>query len=465
MNGSSVIRSIMAVTLAGGLFAPAGETLASGFQLQEQNASGLGNAYSGQAAAAEDASTVFWNPAGMTRIPGRQVVGGLSLVAPSSDFNNTGSTVATFQTSLGGNGGDGGELGAVPVGYLTWQLNPQIWLGLGLNVPFGLATEWDSSWVGRFHAIRSELLTVNVNPSIAWKVNEAVSLGVGVNWQYIDAELTNSTNYSAAAFGAGGAAALGALGLPGACPGATPGAGTGCEGVATLKADDNAWGWNVGAMFTLSPATRIGVAYRSEIKYNLSGTVSFANRPALLNAGLPDGNIKAQVTLPDTFSIGLSHQIDQRWQILADYTWTGWSSIQDLSIYRENGAPLTSTPLKFEDSYRVGVGANYQLSEPWKLRFGVAYDTTPVQDAFRTPRLPDQDRTWFATGAQWAFSKQGALDFGLAYLYIKKASSNLPNVEPAANLPAGFTAAPKGNLVGDYKADVWILSAQARYSF
>jgi long-chain fatty acid transport protein len=155
---------------------------AAAFALMEQNASGLGNAYAGQAAAAEDASTIFFNPAGMTYIKGRQAVGAFHLIKPSSEFNDEGSTSPVAPT--GGDGGDAGDLAFVPNAYLSWEIVPdKIWLGIGLGAPFGLKTEYDDDWVGRFHAVKSDLKTININPSIAWKVADGVSLGTGINLQ------------------------------------------------------------------------------------------------------------------------------------------------------------------------------------------------------------------------------------------------------------------------------------------
>ena len=444
--------------LAASLAAFGGTASAAGFALIEQNASGLGNAYSGAAAAAEDASTIYFNPAGMTRLRGRQVVGALTAVKPSADFDNNGSTLPPLITNgLTNNGGDAGDWGFPVSAYLSWEITPQLWLGVGVGAPFGLKTEWNSGWVGRFHAVESEVMTVNINPSIAWKVNEMFSVGAGVSAMYIDATLSQSTNYSAIAAAAG----AGGLINPVSCGGSGPGPQN-CEGLATVKGDDWGWGWNLGAMINFSPNTRLGLAYRSTVKQTLGGDVSFSNRPAFLGAALPDSGVTAEVKLPDSFSVALAHTMD-RWQFLADYTWTGWDSIQDLQIKRSNGTGLSSTPLNFKNSWRAGLGVNYQLNPEWKLRGGVAYDTTPVQDAFRTPRLPDQDRTWLSIGAQWVLSKQMAVDFGYAYLFVKDASSNLPSVDP--NPQAGFPNPPKGNLNGTYKANVNILGVQARYNF
>lgn len=456
--------TLVSAAVGAALAALAGNATAAGFAIGTQNASGLGNAYAGASATAEDASTIWYNPAGMTRLPGRQAVGSLNALKPETKFSSDTSRTtlpALITTGLTDNGGDAGDWAFVPDGYLSWQLTPEVWVGIGLSAPFGLTTEWDSGWVGRFHAIKSDVLTVNINPSIAWKVNEMFSVGAGINAMYIDAELSNAVDYSAIAFSQGGAAGLGALAAPGACPGAQTGAvaaggGRNCEGVATVKGDDWAWGWNLGAMFNVSKDTRIGVTYRSTVTQKLGGDVNFSNRPAILAAGLPDGGVSAEIKLPDSASIGLAHTFG-RFQILADYTWTGWDSIQNLTVVRSSGATLSNTPLRFKDSWRVGLGLNYQLNDQWKLRFGTAYDQTPVQDEYRTPRLPDESRVWLAVGAQWQFSKQGALDFGYAHEFVDDASSQLLSATPPS--------APQGNLYGTYKLNVNILGAQLRYSF
>lgn len=160
---------------------------ASGFALIEQNASGLGNAYAGAAAVAEDASTIYFNPAGLTRLPGRQFVGALHVIMPSADFSNRASTPAFSTTALAGpfaqngSGGNGGETALVPNFYLSWQLDPKLFLGVGVNAPFGMMTDYDANWMGRFHALKSAIETVNINPTVAYKVNDRFSFGVGLN--------------------------------------------------------------------------------------------------------------------------------------------------------------------------------------------------------------------------------------------------------------------------------------------
>ena len=409
----------------------AGGAQASAFALVEQNASGLGNAYAGVAAVAEDASTIFWNPAGMTRLPGRQVVGALHAIRPKSEFTNTGSAALPGRP-LGSNGGDAGDWAFVPNAYLSWQLTPNWFAGLGVNAPFGLKTEYDPTWVGRFHAVKSELKTYNVNPSLAYKLNDQVSFGAGVSWQRADATLSNAVFF-------------GALG----------------EGLAQVEGDDASWGFNLGALFTLGNNTRIGIAYRSAVEYDLSGSVVFANRPAALAGALPDGPITANIKMPASASWSIFHQLNPKWDLLADITWTQWSNIQALNILRTNGTLLSTTPLNWDDTWRFSAGANYHHSSALTLRFGAAFDQSPSNDADRTPRIPDQDRTWLSIGAQYRMSKQAVLDVGYTYIFVKDPVINLCGPATAATA----ACAGKNQLTGTYDANVNIVSAQFRYSF
>ena len=416
-----------------------GAASASGFQLQEQNASGLGLAYSGMAAAVQDASTVFWNPAGMSYLPGIQGAVALNYVIPSTKFNSSGPPPGGSTYNALGNGGDGGVSAWVPALYGTWMINPQWSVGLGINAPFGLSTEWDTTWAGQFHAIKSKVETLNINPTVSFKVNNMISLGAGVSYQKIDAELTEAVP-----------------GLAATLPGAIAAPVTG-----KVEGSDWAWGWNLGALFDFQQGTRVGVTYRSTMSYTVEGDLTYNGRQSPL---APAGqNFKVDIKLPDTFSIGLSHRFNPQWRVLADYTWTGWDSIQNLNIQSQaSGATLQNTNLQFKNSWRMGVGAEYQINQPWLLRAGIAYDTSPVQDAYRTPRLPDNDRTWLAIGARFQPSPTWWLDFGYTYIWIANASSQL---QPASVITGVPGSAYPGNLQGTYKANVQVLGAQVSFKF
>ncbi len=457
----------------------AGSSFAAGFQLLEQNVSGLGNSYAGSAAVAEDASTVFFNPAGMAYLQAGQksFVVGLNAIKPTSKFSNGASTPALLTLPgttqpLGGNGGDAGDVGYVPNTYLVIPINQIISFGLGISAPFGLKTEYDSTWIGRFQAIKSDVKTINVNPSLSWKVNDAVALGFGVDYQKLKGEFTSAANYAAAILNVAFVPqASGGLGIPfpvgiASANGLAAAAG---EGTAKITGDDTAWGYNFGAIFKISEATRLGISYRSAIKYHLTGTADFSRLPATsatngtVNAILSSptsaargGAIFADIKLPDTFIISNLTHLNDKWDMLGDISWTGWSKIPTLAFqYANNGSTVSSTKEDWRDTWRVALGGTYKYTDSVKWRFGLAYDQSPVKDTYRTPRLPDNNRTWISIGAQYALTKTSALDWGYAHLFVKDAPIN--NNATNANAYA--------LLNGTYKDSVDIFGVQYAMSF
>ena len=372
------------------LLAFSGAASAAAFQLLEQNASGLGTAYAGSAAVADNASTIYFNPAGMTQLGGYQLSAGLTGVRPNYEYRDQAGVKS---------GGDAGSWGAVPNAYLSGQLTKDLFVGVGVSAPFGLATEYDSAWAGRLIAIKSKITTVNLNPSIAYRVNDKVSLGFGLNYQKIDAELTR----------------------------------TGVD----LKGDDTSWGWNAGALFTLSPAMRVGVSYRSPIKYTLEGT---------LNGSLP---IRADVKLPDTFILSVWQQVSDRWEAMGDLSYTRWGSLDSLTVVsRNSGAPIGAPEVfNYENSWRFAWGAAYKASQSAKVKFGIAFDRTPVRDQYRSPRVPDNNRLWLSLGGQWNTGSYGKVDVGYSYLYV---------LDPVISQPG---------LLGKYDASAHVLGAQYSVGF
>ncbi|MEK7876589.1 MAG: outer membrane protein transport protein [Pseudomonadota bacterium] len=419
-KSNQIMRICVAVALAGA----AASSIAGGVAIGTQSGSGTGNAFAGGAAAAEDASTIWYNPAGMTALQGdKQFAISGNVLVPSFKFSNTASTGAAYAAP--GDGGDGGSLAVVPQGYFSMSLGANWKAGVAFNVPFGLKTEYDAGWRGQLTALKSEVKTYNVNPSVAYKLRDTVSLGAGVSWQRLEAELTNF---------AGGA------------------------GVATLKASDTGYGFNLGALVNLTPGIRYGITYRSAIKYQLNGTITLSALPA------GNGGATADLTVPENASLSVFGTVSPQWDLMADVTWTRWSRFQQLTVLRSTasalgavGSRITALPFNWRDTWRYSIGANYKPSPAWKFRFGLAYDQTPTNDVDRTARLPDQDRTWVAFGAQYKVSKAGAIDVGYAHEFIKDATVNNP-------VP-GFTTCAAGCLNGKFADKADILSVQYSHTF
>ena len=396
------------------LLAFSGATSAAGFQLWEQNASGIATSYAGSAAVADNASTIYFNPAGMTRLPGIQLSAGVVGVRPSFKFSNEGSSGLL---GSGGNGGDAGGWSAVPNAYLSWQVAPDWFIGLGISSPFGLATEYDNNWIGGYQAIKSEITTVNYNPSLAWKVNDKVALGLGLSYQTIDAEMTNMTPV----------------------------------GLYRLKGDDGAWGWNAGALFTLSPAMRVGVSYRSTMSYTLDGNRTLGAAPST--------SASADLKLPDTVILSVWQQVSDRWEAMGDLSFTRWNTLDKLNVRSVTGTETES--FNYDNSWRIAWGAAYKASDAWKVKFGIAYDRTPTSDDNRTARTPDNDRLWFSFGGQWNGGVYGRIDAGYAYLYMKDPSINQTRTfTTPAGAPVGIS-----NLRGSYNDSAHVLGIQYSNGF
>jgi long-chain fatty acid transport protein len=430
MKAVSSLRVISAVVVGLG----ASSAHAAGFQLWEQNASGLGNSYAGSAAIAENASTIFFNPAGMARLKGVNVSAGVSAVRPSFKFSNTTSVVPG---GVGTNGGDAGKWGFVPNGYASWEITPQWYVGLGIGAPFGLKTEYDDTWTGRYHSKMFSIETINVNPSIAYKVNDQLSLGAGINWMRLDAEFSR------------------------AAPVIVPGLGFAGDLDATVKMNGDAWGWNLGLLYELTPATRIGLAYRSKVKLDLDGKTRVRNSSVTGRAAalVPPMNANADtsVELPDTAILSLAHDLNSQWQLLADVSWTGWSSIRSLDINNTGNPRIASDrqDLRFRDTWRIALGANYKLNHQWTLKGGVAWDQSPIhKDKYRPTALPDNNRYWLSVGAQYNFNERTIIDIGYAHVFVKDTS-----------IANDTSAATKGIVRGDYDSDANVLGIQVSHRF
>lgn len=396
---------------------------AAGFALIEQSASGMGSAYAGASAIAEDASTIFFNPAGMTYIKGTQAVGALHLIKPNAEFNNQGSIKAQGFPPAGGEGGNAGDLAFVPNFYFTTDINETVKFGVGVNSPFGLKTEYGDKWIGRFQADKSDLKTININPSLAFKVNDQLSLGFGISAMWAEATLTRQINRVVAP-----------------------------ESSIKIKGDDWGFGYNLGAMYQATADTRVGVSYRSKVSQHLDGKAKFG---AALAAGNTD--VTADTTLPESVSFSAFSRLNDQWDFLGDVSWTRWSQFKELRILRNNNTTLAVTPENWDNTMRYSVGANYHYSDTIKLRAGLAYDEEAISNEFRTARIPGNNRKWLSLGAGWQYSPTTQFDIGYSHLFISDTKIDDDQTSPAEGR--------NGRVRGEYEGSVDILSLQLTHNF
>lgn len=433
---------------------------ASGFALIETNARGQGNAYAGAAAHTPDASTIFFNPAGMTDLEGDQLVVAAHYIIPHANFTNDGSSASalfagTPFASLNGEGDDGGNNAIVPNLYWVKTLNDSTKFGLGVNSPFGLATKYNDDWIGRYHAVVSDLKIVNINPSLAYRLNDRFSIGGGVNVMLGTVDLTSAIDFGAiclAQFNASTCNDLGALPQS-------------ADGFVELKGDnlDNiSVGYNLGMKFKLTDNSSLGLAYRSEVDMDMEGDADFTvptSGSFVYAANLfLDSDIEASVSLPSSISLSYSHQVD-RLTYLADVTVTGWSSFDELRIlYANPSQPDSVTTESWDDATRYSLGVDYQYSEDTIYRIGMALDETPVPSAERrTPRLPGSDRTWFSLGVSKQMNSDMSIDIGYSHISMDDAEINNEFESSVPTLAATLT--------GEYQASINIFSVQLNWQY
>ncbi len=430
-------KSLTTAGLAAVFGGLAGGAFAAGFALNEQSGSGAGVAFAGAAASGEDASTVFYNPAAMVRISGTLLSVGVHGVVPDLTFNNQGSFTGPaggpFVPLTGGNGGGAAKGVVVPNFYLVTDISPNIKYGFGISAPFGLVTEYNGDWVGRYQALKSVVQTYDLNPSLAYKVNDIVSFGAGFNAQYINAEFGKAIDFG-----------LLAGGVPQSADGA-------------VEASGNSWayGYNLGALFQFPTDTRVGIAYRSTVHQTLVGSASFTNVPAALSADSRFANSKmtAAITLPDSISLSAVQKIGEKWELLSDVTFTRWSYFNQLAFVFANGQTSVTTE-NWRNAFRGSLGASYRYSDRFKIRGGVGFDQSPVRGAFRSAAIPDSHRKILAAGANYKFSKADSADFAYQHLFFN--NGGIANNQLASG--AGF-------LIGTFNLDANILSLQYNHEF
>ena len=410
---------------------------ASAFALSEQNAIGLGAGYSSTAVAA-DASTNYFNPAGLMLLKKPQAIVIGSVISVDAHFTDKGSTTAGLFPIGGGNGGNAGVSKFIPAVYYAQPINDSIAFGIGLSTPWGLETNFANGWVGRYQALTTFLKSANLNPSIAWRFSDQLTFGVGVDIQRVDAEMSNAIDFGLIGYG---------MGIPGFLPG-------NADATVDIKGHSIDYGWNAGFLLQLDPKTRIGMSYRAGITHTIKGTATFTGVPAPFAAGFPNQDASARLPVPYVLSIHGMQQINDQWMLTADYSLFGFSSLKSLDIIFANPAtPASSLVQNWRNAAIMSLGVHYRLNDAVTLRAGAVYNESPVTDPkLRSPRIPDSNRRWLAAGVSWKADDHFNLDAGYARVEFSDA-------------PLNTTDAFGHNLLGVAKLSANVLSVQGTWSF
>lgn len=475
------------------------QALAGSFQLSEQSVSGLGVAFAGAAASAEDASILFYNPAGIAQLPQSELQLGLHVIAPTVEFRNEGTRYDVPGTPLNGfpvrgdNGGDAGVTSEIPNLYLTEPVfrgtkYGDLSVGVGVNAPFGLETDYDPGWVGRYAALRTKVTTLDIQPTFGWRFFNKFSFGASVDVQRASGRLTQAIDFGLAAqqpltqFFAALPSILAMRGVP---PSAIPGivsaterayasAGFvpgGLDGVSEVQGSDWAVGFTLGALIEYRDAGqdggflqdgRLGFSYRSPIEHTLDGTVDFRRVPLITASGAPvqfpdatafkdiffPQGAAATLQLPDIFHASIYQRFARQYALLGDITWTNWDRLQSIPITFASGkTPGTALNINYEDTVLYALGFEWYPCTNLTLRSGFAYDETPIKsDLFRTPRIPDNDRYILSGGLRWSATRWMDVDLAYAHFFLN-------------DLRSDFGDGQGHELIGRYAVQADIVSA------
>ncbi len=425
----SFMKKSAAALVLTGVAAATSTALAAGFQLTEQSSLGAGRAYAGAGIVGDDLSAVHYNPAGMTLLEGTRFQAGGVWIGLNADYSS----------DISGESENGRLKGQmIPAGYVTHQVNDQVWLGFAMTVPFGMGTEYSKNWEGADRGTNAKIYTFDMNPSIAWKVNDFLSIGGGISVQYAKAEL--------------------GMGLSG-------------MGHGKVEADSWDWGYNFGLMISPTDKLRFGLAYRSSIEHNAEGDTKLSGMKLPLLEGQNFG-MSTTIETPDTIMLTGTWEATEKLRLSGLIRWANWSNFKELNI--ENELPLSVSSsldsilpygpaLKdglsnidiendWQDTWLFSIGADYRINSAFTVRGGIAYETSPIdRQETRMAVIPDTDRLWLSLGASWYPTQDLQFDIGGTYL-MGVGDKDLYNSD--------------GKKIGKYDSlDAYLLGVQMQYRF
>ncbi|KHD24965.1 aromatic hydrocarbon degradation protein [Vibrio caribbeanicus] len=428
-------KTLLSLAVACSLVSTSAAVNAAGFQLAEYSATGLGRAYAGEAAMADNASAQWRNPAMLTQLDGTQVSVGAIYVNPNVDVKGT-TTFAGNEMEAKSN--DFAHDAIIPNFYISHRYTEELAIGFALGTNYGMETDLGKDFAASHFGNEASIITKEANLNLAYQLNEAVSIGGGV--RYVMGE---------GSFGATAPEknALAFLGLKKGTP------------LKYMEGEDTAWGWQLGTAWQINDQHRIGFTYKSAVDLTLEGDAKIMQvapgTPVAEDTGSMD------LTLPQTAELASFHQLTEKLAMHASINWTDWSSFKELYADLDTLESQTVKVENWKDNYRFAIGATYQVDPKLALRTGIAYDTSAVSDKNRTITIPETDRTWLSLGASYEFTKQFSLDGGFTYIFAKDASITESR---------GYESDDKaqivgGEFVGETTGNVWLIGLQANYTF
>jgi long-chain fatty acid transport protein len=471
-RSSTLARAVRLTTLAA-LAAPA-STLAGGFSLNEQSASAMGTANAGAAANPENATTVLFNPAGMSQLSGTNISFGAAVLDIDAEASDDSAQAVNQlgQPVSGSGGGDIADPAVLPNFYLTHEVSESIDVGFGIHAPYGLAADYEDDFAGRYFADETELTVIAFTPSISVSNGEGLSMGAGINLMYAEGKLTRFLDNSAASFAV-------------SSQNGTPNPSLYDQGYADIEGDDIGVTFRVGFLYELSSRTQFGLSAQTGTELNLKGDAKLSNFVDPANGVITPTNafekVEVPLAIPESVTLGARHKLTDQVTLLAGATYAKWSRFEELDIVsRETGGEITGAPQegailshvteKWQNTWQFNVGAIWQASPEWAFKTGYAFDESPVNENFVTARIPSNDRHWLTLGAQWADAQSGwAVDVAAGTLIfegdarVNERNYQHENPTQVAELRPGLE--DPSNYRGSYDLSAWSAAIEVSKSF
>ncbi|WP_431860706.1 OmpP1/FadL family transporter [Azospirillum sp.] len=427
---------LLAATAAAAIAAPL-SAHAAGYALKEQSVSGQGTSFAGVTAGGNgDLSAMFFNPAALGMVKNFEFVQTVTGIIPTSRVESASATRVTGSRISGtASPGDIAQDAVLPSGYIGYAVTPDLNVGLSMNGPWGLVTDYGDNWVGRYHGIRSDLRTYNFTPTISYRVHPTLTLGAGLQIQYAKAKLSSAID-------------AGLL--------ANPALAGRLDTLVDLQGDAWGLGATAGLMYEPMKGTRVGLSYRSAVKHKLKGDADFSG-PAATAATFRDQSISAKLVTPDSANFGVYHELTDRWSIMGDVQWTNWSKFYELNVDFQTLAN-SITDERWKDTWFVSLGTAYKVTDALTVRGGIAFDQGSVGTEHRTPRIPEQDRYWLSIGAGYKVTEWLQLDAAYSHVFVRDAEVALRDTGTGTNRG-------RGNLNVKYENSIDIIGVQARLTF
>ncbi|GGE42903.1 fatty acid transporter [Agaricicola taiwanensis] len=414
-----------AATSVAGVLATLGAAEAGGFALREQSAYGQGWSFAGSAAGGPGVSGMFWNPALVTNSMAKVTIdSSYSLVAPIVELEGVGNYPSILSpTPFFGESGDMGQDALVPATSGSIRLTDDLYLGLSLSGPFGLVTKPNPGWVGSYDSYSSRIFSINATPTIGYRINDWISIGAGIQFQYLKADLKNF--------------------LP---------VGLTNQLLDINAEDDLGIGFTAGVQLRPTPTTEVGIGFRSSVTHELDSDARLGAAPVL--------PFDTKLHTPEVVTLGVRQRIGDAFTVAGTVEWTNWSRLGTLRGEGPGAAyiPGAALPFEYDDGWFFSGGVEYQYSPEFSLRAGIGYEISPISDEDRSTRLPDSDRLWLSAGGSYNWSER--LSFDLGYSFITAlGDGDINRTVDVAGLGT------RALFVGETDAVTHVVSVGIRYKF